>query len=75
MYETVKAELLTHFTPGFFGDPQATTAAVLKLVDSENPPLRLLLGKVAYPFVQQTYEARWAEWNAWKPVSDDAHGL
>lgn len=75
LYENVKADLLANFIPGFFGDPQATTAAVLKLVDSENPPLRLLLGKIAYPFLQQTYEARWAEWNAWKSVSDDAHGL
>lgn len=74
-YEEVKAGLAASFTPDFFGNPQATAGAVLKLIDSENPPLRLFLGKVAYPFVQQSYEARWADWNAWKTVSDDAHGV
>ncbi|GAB4054443.1 hypothetical protein [Spirosoma litoris] len=65
--------MLANFTPDFFGDPTAITDAVLKLVDSENPPLRLFLRKIAYPFVKQNYEARWAEWDAWKHVSDAAH--
>ncbi|MVM31368.1 SDR family NAD(P)-dependent oxidoreductase [Spirosoma sp. HMF4905] len=75
LYEKVKADLFASFTPDFFGDPTTTTAAVLKLVDSENPPLRLFLGKIAYPAVKQNYEARWAEWNEWKQVSDEAHGF
>lgn len=74
LYDQVKADLNASFVPGFFGDPAATTPAILQLIDSENPPLRLFLGRVAYPFVQQNYESRWAEWNAWKEVSDAAHG-
>jgi len=75
LYEKVKADLFGSFTPDFFGDPKATVDAVLKLVDSENPPLRLFLGKVSYPAVKQAYESRWAEWDAWKDVSEKAHGL
>ncbi|GAO44044.1 SDR family NAD(P)-dependent oxidoreductase [Flavihumibacter petaseus] len=73
-YEQVKADLFASFTPDFYGDPLATIPAILKLVDSDNPPLRLFLGRVAYPFVKQTYDSRWAEWNAWKEISADAHG-
>jgi NAD(P)-dependent dehydrogenase (short-subunit alcohol dehydrogenase family) len=74
LYDKVKADLYANFTDGFFGDPHATTDAVLKLVDSENPPLRMFIGKMCYPFVKQVYESRWAEWDAWKEVSDAAHG-
>jgi len=75
VYDKVKTDQASNYVEGFFGDPKATTKAVLKLVDSENPPLRLFLGKISYPFVKQQYEARWAEWDAWKTVSDEAHGL
>jgi NAD(P)-dependent dehydrogenase (short-subunit alcohol dehydrogenase family) len=75
LYDKVKADLFGSFTPDFFGDPKATTGAVLKLVDSENPPLRLFIGKMCYPFVKQVYDSKWAEWDAWKQVSEEAHGL
>jgi NAD(P)-dependent dehydrogenase (short-subunit alcohol dehydrogenase family) len=74
LYEKVKADLFASFPQDFFGDPKATADAVLKLVDSENPPLRLFIGKMSYPFVKQAYDSRWKEWNAWKQVSDQAHG-
>lgn len=74
IYEQVKADMAANFTPDFFGDPNATANAVLKLVDAENPPLRLFLGRVSHPMVKRGYDARWEEWNAWKPVSDEAHG-
>ena len=57
-----------------FGIPEATTGAVLELIDSENPPLRLFLGKQAYPWVKQVYEGRYAEWDSWAAVSAAAHG-
>lgn len=75
LYDQLKSDLFGSFPEDFYGKPEATTGAVLKLVDSENPPLRLFLGKIAYPFVQENYESRWAEWNAWKEVSTQAHGL
>jgi len=60
--------------PDQFGDPAATSEAIIKLVDSPNPPLRLLLGKIAYPAVKQTYEQRLASWETWSDVSVKAHG-
>ncbi|MFL9844595.1 SDR family oxidoreductase [Flavobacterium rhizosphaerae] len=59
---------------GLFGDPAATTDAVLKLVDAENPPLRLFLGKHTLPWAKQVYESRIAEWEAWNDVAIAAHG-
>ena len=60
--------------PDAFGDPNATADAILKLVDAENPPLRLFLGKVALPWVKDVYAQRIAEWEAWNDVSVAAHG-
>lgn len=57
-----------------FGVPEATPEAILKLVDAENPPLRLFLGKVALPWAKQVYADRIATWEAWNEVSVAAHG-
>jgi NAD(P)-dependent dehydrogenase (short-subunit alcohol dehydrogenase family) len=50
-------------------DPTASSAAILKLVDTEHPPLRLLLGKVAAQMVPQIYERRLQVWAEWADVS------
>ncbi|PZF74738.1 SDR family NAD(P)-dependent oxidoreductase [Taibaiella soli] len=73
-YDQIKADFHAGLTPDSFGKPEATTDAILKLIDSNNPPLRLLLGKVAYPFVKQVYASRHDEWNEWETVSAAAHG-
>src|ERR1041385_4167791 len=52
-YDKVKADFQAGITDDAFGKPDATVNAVLNLVDSENPPLRLFLGKMAYPWVKQ----------------------
>jgi NAD(P)-dependent dehydrogenase (short-subunit alcohol dehydrogenase family) len=56
------------------GDPEATAEAILKLVDAENPPLRLGLGTSILPRARAAYEERLATWEAWKEVSDAAMG-
>jgi len=73
-YDKVKADFQAGLTDDAFGKPEATTEAVLKLVDSANPPLRLFLGKVAYPWTKQVYESRFAEWEQWNEVATAAHG-
>jgi NAD(P)-dependent dehydrogenase (short-subunit alcohol dehydrogenase family) len=73
-YDGVKEAFQAGITDDAFGNPEATTDAVLKLVDSENPPLRLLLGKVALPWAKQVYESRLAEWEQWADVAAAAHG-
>lgn len=60
--------------PDGWGKPEATVDAILKVIDSENPPLRLLLGKVAYHGMKQVYTERLKDIQAWKDVSISAHG-
>jgi len=56
------------------GDPAATSAAVLKVVDADNPPLRIFLGDGPLKVAKADYESRLAEWTEWEPVSIEAHG-
>lgn len=51
------------------GDPRRVAAAVLEVVDSENPPLRLLMGNAAFDYVSDQYRKRLAEWAAWERTS------
>jgi short-subunit dehydrogenase len=74
-YDNVKAA----FAEGMknedsFGKPESTSEAIVKLVDSKNPPLRLFLGKVALPWVKQVYEQRLVTWQEWEEVASAAHG-
>lgn len=73
-YSRVKEAFQQGLTDDSFGKPEATTGAILKLVDSPNPPLRLFLGKVALPWVKQVYTERLAEWESWNEVAVKAHG-
>lgn len=73
-YDGVKAAFQAGLSDDSFGVPEATADAVLKLVDSPNPPLRLFLGKVAEPWVKQVYASRLATWEAWSDVAAKAHG-
>ncbi|HEY3269098.1 MAG TPA: SDR family oxidoreductase [Armatimonadota bacterium] len=56
------------------GDPKASAEAILKVVDSEDPPLRLLLGAFASNYVKDLYPKRLATWAAWDAVSIAADG-
>ena len=73
-YDGVKAAFQEGITEDAFGKPEATADAVLKLIDSPNPPLRLFLGKVALPWVKQVYAERLATWEEWNDVAVKAHG-
>ncbi len=57
------------------GDPDATAEAVLKLVDAENPPLRLGLGSTILPRARAAYAERLATWEAWDEVANAAMGV
>lgn len=77
-YDNMRTELYADpniTAPDTYGDPTATAEAILKLVDSSNPPLRLILGKKALPLAQAAYAERLASWEEWKDVSIRAHGL
>ncbi len=56
------------------GDPAASSEAILKVVDSANPPLRLLLGDFAAEYAPKVYDERIKTWNEWKEVAKAADG-
>jgi NAD(P)-dependent dehydrogenase (short-subunit alcohol dehydrogenase family) len=56
------------------GDPVATRDAVLKIVDSDNPPLRVFFGDGPLAIATKDYESRLATWREWEPLSIEAHG-
>jgi NAD(P)-dependent dehydrogenase (short-subunit alcohol dehydrogenase family) len=73
-YDGIRKAFYEHANEQDSGKPEATVKAILSLVDSENPPLRLLLGKTTYPWVKYTYEERLKTWESWQEVSVAAHG-
>ncbi|MFD8963418.1 hypothetical protein ACFV0C_00205 [Streptomyces sp. NPDC059568] len=56
------------------GDPTASAAAVLRIVDAENPPLRSLLGTVPLHVVEADYASRLDTWRTWQSVAELAPG-
>jgi NAD(P)-dependent dehydrogenase (short-subunit alcohol dehydrogenase family) len=56
------------------GDPAATSAAILQLVDTPEPPLRLFLGAAPLGIATADYESRLASWHEWQPVAAAAQG-
>lgn len=51
------------------GDPGATADALFRVVDSESPPLRLLLGGRAVDLMKKVYPERLRKWEEWESVS------
>ncbi|GAA4607820.1 NAD(P)-dependent dehydrogenase (short-subunit alcohol dehydrogenase family) [Actinoplanes octamycinicus] len=56
------------------GDPAATRSAILKVVDADNPPLRIFFGSAPLGIATADYESRLAEWQRWQPVAIEAQG-
>lgn len=56
------------------GDPGATRAAILKIVDADPPPLRVFLGRSPLGIVTADYQSRLDTWQAWQPTAIEAHG-
>lgn len=51
------------------GDPQKAAEAIVQVVNSNNPPLRLVLGKYAYTKFRKKLESLTAELDAWEAVA------
>lgn len=56
------------------GDPRAAAQALLKIVDADQPPLRILFGQGFYPMVRQVYADRLQTWADWQDLSLQAQG-
>jgi NAD(P)-dependent dehydrogenase (short-subunit alcohol dehydrogenase family) len=56
------------------GDPEATREAILRVVDADEPPLRVFFGEVPLAIATADYEQRLKTWNEWQPVALIAQG-
>jgi|SRR6185437_17097388 len=74
VYHGLREALAAYWRDVEPGDPAATGAALLKIVDADNPPLRVFFGTGPLPMVQQTYAERLKIWEEWSEVSAQAQG-
>lgn len=56
------------------GDPKASAAALLKVVDAEKPPLRVFFGELPLQIVNADYQSRLQTWEEWQPIAVLAQG-
>jgi NAD(P)-dependent dehydrogenase (short-subunit alcohol dehydrogenase family) len=56
------------------GDPKASAAAVLKVVDADEPPLRVFFGDAPLGLAKADYEERLRTWEQWQSVAELAQG-
>lgn len=56
------------------GDPTATREPILKVVDADEPPLRVFFGAAPLDIATKDYESRLKTWNEWQPVALQAQG-
>jgi NAD(P)-dependent dehydrogenase (short-subunit alcohol dehydrogenase family) len=56
------------------GDPEASAAAVLKVVDADEPPLRVFFGTAPLELAKADYEERLRTWEQWQSVAELAQG-
>ncbi len=73
-YDAMREQLNKAFGGMKLGDPAASSEAILKVVDSPNPPLRLFLGEFGTQLLPQLYAERLKTWDGWKAVSIAADG-
>lgn len=74
IYTDLKAAFIGNISTRQKGDPAATPAALFRIVDAENPPLRLHLGSQNLPMVRAAYASRLEIWEAWDDISRSAQG-
>jgi NAD(P)-dependent dehydrogenase (short-subunit alcohol dehydrogenase family) len=55
-------------------DPQATGDAILRLVDAEQPPLRVFFGETPLSIIEPEYAKRLEEWHSWQWLAELANG-
>jgi NAD(P)-dependent dehydrogenase (short-subunit alcohol dehydrogenase family) len=74
IYQDFKTQFFNSLGEMEKGDPNATPEAIFKVIDAENPPLRINLGSNNLPWVRTTYAERLAIWEEWDAVSTAAQG-
>src|ERR1700757_385938 len=56
------------------GDPTASAAAIMRVVDPDPPPLRVFFGTAPLGIAEKDSEGRLATWREWQPVAELAQG-
>lgn len=56
------------------GEPEATGAAILEVVDAAEPPLRVFFGDGPLQIIREEYASRLANWERWQELAVRAHG-
>ncbi|WP_433535041.1 SDR family oxidoreductase [Micromonospora sp. CA-249363] len=70
VYAPLRAELERQWADGSIdSEPRLAAEALLRLVDSDDPPLRLLLGSMVYDLAFDISRQRMETWAAWEQVS------
>lgn len=69
-YDSLREELARQYSEGSVdSDPSLAAEALMKIVDSKNPPLRIVLGSVVYDLAMEALKDRMAAWKEWESVS------
>lgn len=56
------------------GNPVASSEAVMRIVDAEQPPLRCFFGATPLQTAEADYKSRLETWREWQPVAELAQG-
>ncbi len=68
-YAALRAEIERQWAGGSIdSEPRLAAAALLRLVDSHDPPLRLLLGSAVYDLAFDIARRRMETWAGWEAV-------
>ncbi|MFG2298565.1 SDR family oxidoreductase [Streptomyces sp. NPDC048603] len=74
VYDGVREALGAFMQTLDFGSPAAAGAALLKVVDSDNPPLRVFFGTQGNDMLPQVYADRLKTWADWQDLAVEAQG-
>ncbi|MET8981079.1 SDR family NAD(P)-dependent oxidoreductase [Streptomyces sp. NPDC004539] len=68
-YDGVREAVMAGFTAMPLPAPHGVGPALLKLVDADNPPLRVFFGTLPHQLVPQVYAERLKTWEEWAELS------
>lgn len=71
-YDTLRQKMEQEAGETVDSAPTLAAQAILKLVDSENPPLRLILGGTVYEYAKEAMQGRLQEWQQWEELCRSA---
>jgi NAD(P)-dependent dehydrogenase (short-subunit alcohol dehydrogenase family) len=74
VYDGARAKIAAFRSNNVPGDPDATGQAILKVVDAQEPPLRIFFGSSGLPMTRAEYGRRIETWEKWNAVSLEAQG-